>query len=62
MPLGIRYLDRNEERSDEPLDLAGGMLFGLGIAAVLFFVTQGSQDGWTKTVTLASEPSPSAPS
>ena len=54
VPLGIRYLDRNEERSDEPLDLAGGMLFGLGIAAVLFFVTQGSQDGWTKTVTLAS--------
>jgi DHA2 family metal-tetracycline-proton antiporter-like MFS transporter len=52
VPLGIKYLDRNETVSDEPLDLAGGVLFGLGIAATLLFVTQGSQSGWTETLTL----------
>ena len=47
VPMGMRYLDRNETLTDEPLDLVGGALFGLGTAATLFFVTQGSQSGWT---------------
>jgi MFS family permease len=47
VPMGMRYLDRNETLTDEPLDLVGGVLFGLGTAATLFFVTQGSQSGWT---------------
>ena len=54
VPLGMRYLDRNEDVSDEPLDLAGGALFGLGVAATLFFVTQGSQAGWTDGLALTS--------
>jgi DHA2 family metal-tetracycline-proton antiporter-like MFS transporter len=54
VPLGMRYLDRNETLNDEPLDLAGGALFGVGVAATLFFVTQGSQSGWTDTLALTS--------
>lgn len=54
VPLGARYLDRNEELTDEPLDLAGGALFGLGVAATLFYVTRGSQSGWGDHVALAS--------
>jgi len=53
VPLGIRYLDRNESVTDEALDLVGGVLFGLGIAATLFFVTQGSQSGWSEPLTVA---------
>ncbi len=47
VPIGMRHLDRDEIRSDEPLDLVGGGLFGLGVASVLFFVTRGSQTDWT---------------
>ncbi|MEM7337217.1 MAG: MFS transporter [Actinomycetota bacterium] len=47
VPIGIRHLDQNEARTDEPLDLAGGGLFGLGIASVLYVVTRGSQTSWT---------------
>ena len=54
VPFGMRYLDRNETLTDEPLDLAGGTLFGLAAAATLFFVTQGSQSGWTDPYALAS--------
>jgi DHA2 family metal-tetracycline-proton antiporter-like MFS transporter len=54
VPLGMRYLDRTETLNDEPLDLAGGALFGLGVAATLFFVTQGSQTGWTDALALTS--------
>ncbi|MGI9612156.1 MAG: MFS transporter [Acidimicrobiales bacterium] len=54
VPLGMRYLDRNETLTDEPLDLVGGALFGLGTAATLFFVTQGSQSGWTDPSAVAS--------
>ena len=53
VPLGLRFLDRNETLSDEPLGLAGGVLFGVGVAATLFFVAQGSQSGWTDRFTLA---------
>ncbi|MEM9133366.1 MAG: MFS transporter [Actinomycetota bacterium] len=53
LPLGIRYLDRNEPRTDGPLDLAGGVLFGLGVAGLLFLVTRGSQAGWTDGQALA---------
>ncbi len=53
VPLGISYLDRNEPLDREPLDLAGGVLFGLGVAATLFFVTRGSQTGWTDRWALA---------
>ena len=53
VPLGLRYLERNETVTDEPLDLAGGALFGLGVAATLFFVTLGSQSGWTGGAALA---------
>lgn len=52
VPVGLKYLDRNEAVSDEPLDIAGGIIFGVGVAATLFFVTQGSQSGWTNTATL----------
>ena len=52
VPLGVMYLDRNESLSEEPLDLAGGVRLGLGIAATLFSVTQGSQVGWTQPSTL----------
>jgi DHA2 family metal-tetracycline-proton antiporter-like MFS transporter len=53
VPLGMRYLDRHETTTDEPLDLAGGALFGLGVAATLFFVAQGSQTDWTNELALA---------
>ncbi|MGI9615963.1 MAG: MFS transporter [Acidimicrobiales bacterium] len=52
VPLGLRYLDRDEATTDEPLDLAGGALFGVGVAATLLFVTQGSQAGWTDALAL----------
>jgi len=54
VPSGLRHLDRNEQLTDEPLDMAGGALFGLGVAAVLIFVTQGSQTGWTDGLTIVS--------
>lgn len=53
VPLGFRLLDRNEIRNDDPLDLVGGALFGLGVAATLFFVTQGSKTGWTDAAAIA---------
>jgi DHA2 family metal-tetracycline-proton antiporter-like MFS transporter len=52
VPLGIRFLDRGETLSDEPLDLLGGVLFGVGVAATLYFVTRGSQSGWTDALAL----------
>jgi DHA2 family metal-tetracycline-proton antiporter-like MFS transporter len=54
VPLGMRYLDRDETLNDEPLDLAGGALFATGVAATLFFVTQGSQAGWADALALTS--------
>lgn len=54
IPFGIRYLDRSEPTSIEPLDLVGGALFGLGTVATLFFVTRGSQSGWTDMLALIS--------
>ena len=45
VPLGLRFLDRRESLSDEPLGLAGGALFGMGIAAALLFAARGSQVG-----------------
>jgi DHA2 family metal-tetracycline-proton antiporter-like MFS transporter len=46
VPLGLRYLERDEDRDERPLGLLGGALFGLGVAATLYFVTRGSQAGW----------------
>jgi DHA2 family metal-tetracycline-proton antiporter-like MFS transporter len=54
VPLGMRHLDRSETLTNEPLDLAGGALFGVGVAATLFWVTQGSQSGWGDPYALAS--------
>lgn len=53
VPIGIRHLDRDEARTDEPLDLAGGSLFGAGVASLLFFVSRGSQSGWGDQYALA---------
>ncbi len=50
----MRFLDRNETLTDEPLDLVGGTLFGLGTAATLFFVTRGSQSSWLDPYAIAS--------
>lgn len=47
LPLGFRYLHHDETRTDEPLDLGGGALFGIGVAGLLFLVTRGSLAGWT---------------
>ena len=52
VPLGMRYLDRNEALDNEPLDLAGGAIFGLGVASTLFFVTRGSQSAWADAYAL----------
>lgn len=52
VPLGMKFLDRDETLTDEPLDLGGGVLFGLGVAGLLFMVTRGSQAGWTDGQTL----------
>ena len=54
LPLGLRYLERHEPLTDEPLDLAGGVLFGVGVAGLLFLVTRGSQAGWTDSQALIS--------
>ena len=53
LPLGFRYLQRDEDLGREPLDLAGGALFGIGVAGLLFLVTRGAQAGWTDAQTLA---------
>lgn len=53
VPLGMRFLDRSETLSDEPLDLVGGVMFGAGVAGMLFFVTRGTQVGWTDTLAVA---------
>ncbi|MEM7325299.1 MAG: MFS transporter [Actinomycetota bacterium] len=53
VPFGVRHLDRHEALTDEPLDLRGGVLFGVGVAALLYVVTRGSQAGWTDGLALA---------
>ena len=45
VPLGVRFLDRRETLGNEPLGLAGGVLFGMGVAGALLFAAQGSQVG-----------------
>ena len=50
VPLGMKYLDGDEQLSNEPLDLLGGALFGLGVVSTLFSVTRGSQVGWSDSL------------
>lgn len=52
VPLGMRHLDRDEALENEPFDLSGGAVFGIGVAATLFFVTHGSQSAWTDSYAL----------
>ncbi|MEM7092613.1 MAG: MFS transporter [Actinomycetota bacterium] len=52
VPIGIRHLEQDESRTNEPLDLAGGALFGLGVASTLYFVTRGSQTSWSDSYAL----------
>ena len=52
--MGIRFLQRNETLTREPLDLIGGALLGTVGAGFLYFITTGSQNGWLESRVLAS--------
>ncbi len=52
VPIGMYLLDRNESLDSKPLDLGGGVLFGIVIASALFALAEGSQKGWIEATTL----------
>ena len=54
VPLGLKFLERNERLRSEPLGLLGGLFFVLAVVGALVFVSKGSQTGWTQTLTLSS--------
>ncbi|MCI0791319.1 MAG: MFS transporter [Chloroflexi bacterium] len=54
IPFGLKILSRDEERSDEPLDVLGGVLLALLVGGPLFAVSEGARSGWSSWQVLLS--------
>ena len=45
-PLAWKVLSRDDERSDGPMDVVGGVFMALGLTGLLYAVSQSSQTSW----------------
>ncbi|MDR3641499.1 MAG: MFS transporter [Humidesulfovibrio sp.] len=52
LTLALRFLPRLERRRDERLDIAGAVLFAVGMIGLLFVMSQGHDLGWGSTSVL----------
>ena len=52
IPIGLRILPKDEERSGGGLDLFGGAALGLLVGGVLLIPSEGARSGWTSSLVL----------
>ena len=52
IPIGLKILHKDEERSGGGLDLFGGVALGLLLGGVLLIPSEGARSGWTSSLVL----------
>ncbi len=53
-PLALAVLPKAEERSREPMDVAGGLLLAVMLTGLLLAASEGGQSGWGSPLVLGS--------
>ena len=52
IPVGLKILPKDEERSGANLDLVGGVALGLLVGGVVLIPTEGARSGWLSPLVL----------